>query len=67
MPRIEIGEPERRRLPRRFSFHWGLCHIDSRPSPKGKKISMKEYKVPYFMVFDLVKLSQRGIEEPYGK
>ena len=67
MPRIETGEPERRRLPRRFSFHRGLGYIDSRPSQKGKKISMKEYKVPYFIVFDWVKLSQRGIEELYGK
>lgn len=45
-------------------------YIDSRPSPKGKKISVKEYnftsRVPYFMVFDLVKLSPRGIREVYG-
>ena len=44
-------------------------YIDSRPSPGGKKIDRKEYnftsKVPYFMVFDLVKLSPRGIKEIY--
>ena len=27
MPEIEIGEPEKRRLPRRFSFHWGEGYI----------------------------------------
>ena len=45
-------------------------YIDSRPSPEGKKVDKKEYnftsRVPYFMVFDLVKLSPRGIKEIYG-
>ena len=34
MPRIEIGEPERRRLPRLFSFHWGGGYIVEEASVK---------------------------------
>ena len=34
MPHIEIGEPERRRLPRRFSFHWGEGYIVEEASIK---------------------------------
>jgi hypothetical protein len=34
MPQIEIGEPERRRLPRRFSFHWGEGYIVEEASVK---------------------------------
>ena len=34
MPKIEIGEPERRRLPRRFSFHWGGGYIVEEASVK---------------------------------
>ncbi|MCW6161461.1 MAG: methyltransferase domain-containing protein [Candidatus Micrarchaeales archaeon] len=45
-------------------------YVDSKPVPEGKKISRREYnftrKVPYFMVFDLVKLSPRGVREVYG-
>ena len=34
MPNIEIGEPERRRLPRRFAFHWGEGYIVEEASVK---------------------------------
>ena len=40
-------------------------YIDSKPVPEGREINRREYnftnKVPYFLVFDLVKLSKRGL------
>lgn len=45
-------------------------YVDSKPVPEGKHVNRREYyftsKVPYFLVFDLVKLSARGIREVYG-
>ncbi|MCL5092038.1 MAG: class I SAM-dependent methyltransferase [Candidatus Marsarchaeota archaeon] len=45
-------------------------YTDSRPVPEGRDVSKREYNftstVPYLLVFDLVKLSPKGIREVYG-
>ena len=45
-------------------------YIDSKPVPEGRNVDRRGYnftsKVPYFLVFDLVKLSNRGAKEVYG-